>query len=346
MSGLTLALIVILVFGIIIVVHEMGHFLSAKAVGIQVDQFSVGFGPKLLGFRRGETAYALRALPLGGFVKLAGMDGSMEAGPRSFTARPLWQRLLVIVAGPATNLLMPVIVFFALFIIGSPFRVDAVLPNSPAAAAGIRAGDLIKAVDGHHVEGRADLRRQLREANGKPVVITVDRNGTLVDLPVTPRKEAQGYVLGVSITLGRYGPLDAFQASVERTWLLISGTFRGLFLLATDKELGGFFGPNGVQGPVGIISATAEEAAAGALQLANWVGFLSLSLGLINILPFPALDGGRAAFLVVEAFRGRPVDPAKEQIVHYVGLAILLGVIGFVTYNDVLRLIIRVVGGG
>lgn len=351
MSSLYTLLAVVLVFSTIIVVHELGHFLTAKAVGIRVDQFSVGFGPRLLGFRRGETTYALRALPIGGFVKLAGMDGTLEAGPRSFNAHSLWQRLLVVVAGPALNLLLPVVLFFAVFAVGSPVRVEQVRAGSPASQAGIQVGDVIRSVDGHPVNQSRDLRQWVNAGGGSPVTVTVDRRGQLLDFSVTPRydpdTDPKGYVLGVVVSgLKSMPPVQAMQASLKETWGLIAGTLQGFYLLATDKELGGFFGPNGVQGPVGIVSATAQEAGGGATHLTFWIGFLSMSLGLINILPFPALDGGRAAFLVVEALRGRPVDPAKEQMVHYVGLAILLGFIGFVTYNDVLRLIFKLVSGG
>lgn len=351
MSELTTALIVVLVFSIIIVVHEAGHFLSAKAVGIRVDQFSVGFGPPLITVRRGETTYAVRALPLGGFVKLAGMDGSLDAGRRSFNAHPLWQRLLVIVAGPAFNLLLPVILFFAVFVAGSPVRVEQVRQSSPAAQAGLRQGDVIRSIDGHAIAQNRDLRQWVNASQGNTVTVVVERGGKSLTFTITPRldpdSDPRTYVLGVVVSgLRPMPPLQAAEASLRETGALIVGTFQGFYLLATDKELGGFFGPNGVQGPVGIVSTTAQEAGGGGTHLSFWIGFLSMSLGLINILPFPALDGGRAVFLLVEAVRGRPVDPAREQMVHYVGLAILLGFIGFVTYNDVLRLIQKLVSGG
>ncbi len=342
MSWWLIAIIVVLVFSGIIVVHEAGHFLTAKAVGIRVDQFSVGFGPLLLGARRGETLYALRAIPLGGFVKLAGMDGSMEAGPRSFNAHPLWQRFLVIVAGSVFNLILPVALFFVIFVLGSPVRVDHVDPGTPASQAGIQRGDVIRSVDGHPVEQLGDLRRWVNASQGAPVSVQVERRGhvlTFTAAPIQGLKGASGYALGVGVTGGLKAmpPPQAATTSVRETGNLIAGTFQGLYLLATDQQLGGFLGPNGVQGPVGIVKHTADEARGGGAMLTFWIGFLSLSLGLVNILPFPALDGGRAAFLVLEVIRGRPVDPAREQMVHYVGLAILFGLIGLVTYHDVLR---------
>jgi regulator of sigma E protease len=341
MNPVLLAVIVALAFSLIVVVHEAGHFLTAKAVGIRVDQFSVGFGPRLVGVTRGETTYAIRALPLGGFVKLAGMDPNDQAGPRGFNAHPLWQRVLVIVAGPALNLVLPVVLFSAVYVVGSPVQVVSVDNGTPAQAAGLQAQDTIVAVDGHRVEQNSDLRAYVN-ADGQaqqPVHLQVKRHDQLLTFTISPQKRDSGYVLGVRTSPGvkRLAPPAAISQSVTDTAGLVVGTFQGFYRLATDQSLGGFFGQNGIRGPVGIMKTTADEARGGPVPLTFWIGFLSLSLGLINILPFPALDGGRLAFLIVEGIRGRPVDPVREQMVHYVGLAILFGFIALVTYNDVFR---------
>ncbi len=341
MNPVVLVLIVALVFSLIVVVHEAGHFLTAKAVGIRVDQFSVGFGPRLLAVTRGETTYAVRALPLGGFVKLAGMEPGDPAGPRGFNAHPLWQRLLVIVAGPALNLALPVVLFAAVYAVGSPVQVVSVDSGTPAQAAGVQAGDVIVAVNGHRVEQQSDLRAFVTAAGqaGQPVQLQVRRHGQVVAFTITPVKRDPGYILGVRTSPGvrQLSPPAAVSQSVTDTAGLVVGTFQGFYRLATDASLGGFFGQNGIRGPVGIMKTTADEARGGPVPLTFWIGFLSLSLGLINILPFPALDGGRLVFLVLEGIRGRPVDPVREQMVHYVGLAILFGFIALVTFNDVFR---------
>lgn len=353
MNPILLPLVVALVFTLIVVVHEAGHFLTAKAVGIRVDQFSVGFGPRLIGVTVGETTYAIRALPLGGYVKLAGMDphdaGATQSGrpqvtdPRSFNAHPLWQRILVIVAGPAFNLLLPIILFSSVYAFGAPVQVVSVDSGTPAQAAGIQPQDVVVSVDGHRVEQNSDLRTYVN-ADGqaqRPVQVQVNRQGRLVTFTITPEKRDSGYVLGVRTSPGikQLAPLAAFRQSVSDTVGLVLGTFQGFYRLATDQSLGGLLGPNGVRGPVGIMQTTADEAQGGPVPLTFWIGFLSLSLGLINILPIPALDGGRLVFLLLEGIRGRPVDPMREQMVHYVGLAILFGFIALVTYNDVFRLI-------
>jgi regulator of sigma E protease len=347
MNPVVLAPLVILIFSGLVIIHESGHFISAKLAGIKVEQFSVGFGPQLIGWQRGETLYAIRIIPLGGFVKLAGMDGSMDAGPRSFNAHPLWQRFIVIVAGSAFNLALPVLIFFGVYTtvgaaeVITPIEVSAVDAGTPASSAGLEAGDVIHSVNGHQISRFEELRSRLDAAKDTPVTVVVERHGQLLTLTVTPKLDqaSGGYILGFhpGIRTFKPGPVDSAGRAVRDTGDSIVGIVGGVYQLATDKRLGGLLGPRGLEGPVGIVKTTARAAQAGPLSLVGVVALLSLSLGLANILPFPALDGGRAAFLVLELIRGRPVDPAREQVVHYVGLALLFGLIGLVTYNDVLR---------
>jgi regulator of sigma E protease len=347
MSPIVLIPLVVVIFSLLVIVHESGHFFTAKLAGIKVEQFSVGFGPQLLGWQRGETLYAVRAIPLGGFVKLAGMDGSMEAGPRSFNAHPLWQRFIVIVAGSAFNLALPVLIFFGVYTtvgtaeVQTPIAVSAVDAGTPASNAGLQSGDVIRSVNGRSINKFEDLRSALDAAKDTPVTVVVDRHGQLDSLTITPKLDpASGsYILGFhpAIHTSKPGPVDAAGLAFRDTGDSIVGIVGGIYQLATDKKLGGLLGPRGLEGPVGIVKTTAKAAQAGPLSLVGVIALLSLSLGLANILPFPALDGGRAAFLVLELVRGRPVDPAREQVVHYVGLALLFGLIGLVTYNDLLR---------
>lgn len=347
MNQILIGVLIILIFTGIVVVHESGHFLTAKLAGIKVEQFSVGFGPILVGRYFGETHYAIRGIPLGGFVKLAGMDGTMDAGARSFNAHPLWQRFGVIVAGPVFNLALTVLIFFGVFTfvgtsdVQTPVHVSSVDANTPASGAGLQAGDVIRSVDGRQIVQFDDLPKALNASKGAPVTVVVDRQGQLLTITAGPRLDpASGnYVLGFhpAFISHKLNPVEAAPLSIQRTGESIVGTFTGLYQLATDKSLGGFFGPRGLEGPVGIVKTTAKAAQGGGLTLVGIVAFLSLSLGLLNILPFPALDGGRAAFLVLELIRGKPVDPQREQVVHYVGLALLFGLIALVTYNDVLR---------
>jgi len=180
MSPVILVPLVILIFSLLVIVHESGHFITAKLAGIKVEQFSVGFGPQLFGWQRGETLYAVRAIPLGGFVKLAGMDGSMDAGPRSFNAHPLWQRFMVIVAGSAFNLALPVLIFFGVYTtvgaaeVQTPIEVSAVDTGTPASNAGLQSGDVIRSVNGRSINKFEDLRSALDAAKDTPVTVVVD----------------------------------------------------------------------------------------------------------------------------------------------------------------------------
>lgn len=339
--------VVVLIFSGLVIVHESGHFITAKLSGIKVEQFSVGFGPMLFGIQRGETLYAVRSIPLGGFVKLAGMDGSTEAGPRGFNAHPLWQRFIVIVAGSAVNLILPVFIFFGVYMtvgaaeLKTPLQVGSVDSGTPADSAGMRSGDVIRSVNGHPINQFEDLPNALDASKGAPVTVVIGRQGGTLTLTIKPQldKNTGGYILGFhpAVRTWKPGPLEAGGRAVHDTGASIAGIVGGIYQLITDKTMGGLLGPRGLEGPVGIVKTTARAAQAGVLPVLEVAALLSLSLGLANILPFPALDGGRAAFLVLELVRGRPVDPAREQVVHYVGLALLFGLIGLVTYNDVLR---------
>lgn len=180
LHGFTILMAIILVFTSIVLVHELGHFVMAKLAGVRVEQFAVGFGPALLALRRGETLYALRALPLGGFVKLAGMD-TAAPGPRDFNSKALWQRFLIIVAGAAMNLVLPIVIFSTIFTVGAPVRVEEVI-GVPALEAGIVRGDLIRAVDGKPVVRHRDMQRALEDSRGAPVILSIEHGGQTLSL--------------------------------------------------------------------------------------------------------------------------------------------------------------------
>src|SRR6266513_3798560 len=227
MSPIILVPLVIVIFSLLVIVHESGHFLTAKLSGIKVEQFSVGFGRQLVGWQRGETLYAIRAIPLGGFVKLAGMDGSMDAGPRSFNAHPLWQRFIVIVAGSAFNLTLPVLIFFGVYTtvgtaeVKTPIEVSAVDTGTPASNAGLQAGDVIRSVNGHPINKFEDLRSALDAAKDTPATVVVDRHGQLLTLTITPKLDpASGsYILGFHPDISSFkpGPVDSAGRAVRDT---------------------------------------------------------------------------------------------------------------------------------
>ena len=336
-----IALAVALVFGVLVTLHEFGHFIVAKLNGVKVLEFNVGFGNPLVKFRRGETQYAVRSLPLGGYVRLAGMDDGDE-GPRSFNHKPVWRRLSIIAAGSLTNLLLPIPIFFIanLSAMGGPLTVVSLLDKSPAARAGVPLNAQVTALDGHSVTSANDLRRVIRGSGGKPVTVQYrdPKDGSTVAKQITPEAQSGVYRIGVGTNGGGYDVPGAIGDAFTADRQAIVGTFGGFITIFTGHIPGGLGGACGPSGPVGIVRATAAAAQAGWVSLLQFMAFLSVNLGILNLLPLPALDGGRLAFLVIEGVRRKPIDPAKEQRVHYAGLLVLLAFVVFISYNDFVRL--------
>jgi regulator of sigma E protease len=336
-----IALAVAVVFGVLVTLHEFGHFIVAKLNGVKVLEFNVGFGNPLVKWHRGETQYAVRGVPLGGYVRLAGMDDE-ESGPRSFNAKPVWRRLTIIAAGSLTNLLLPIPIFLVVNLsqMGGPLTVVSLVQNSPADKVGVPLNAQVTALDHHQVQSANALRSTIRGSGGRPILVDYrdPRSGQMVEKSIKPEIEQGFYRIGVGTTGGGYDVLgavgDAFTADRDA----IAATFGGFVTILTGHIPGGLGGPCGPSGPVGIVRATAAAAQAGWVSLLQFMAFLSVNLGILNLLPLPALDGGRLAFLVIEGIRRRPVDPAREQRVHYIGLLVLLGFVIFISYNDLVRL--------
>jgi regulator of sigma E protease len=333
-------LAVVLVFGLLVTFHEFGHYLLAKINGVRVLEFNVGFGPPIVQQKWGETTYGLRSIPLGGYVRLAGMDDG-DAGPRNFNAKPVWRRLSIIVAGSMTNLLLPIAIFFAIYLIqsGGPVVVQELVVGDPAQLSGVQVGDQLKAINGHAISSVYDLRDQVQASNGAPVTLRFGPpDKQAYDITMTPVRQGDKWIVGVSPSGGAVDPIHGIADSVSQDWRFISATFAGFVALAQGAIPGGLGGSCGPSGPIGIVRATAAAASAGWLNLLFFAAFLSVNLGILNLLPLPALDGGRLAFLVIEGVRRRPIDPLKEQRVHYAGMLVLLAFVIFVSYNDIVRL--------
>ncbi|MBX6350973.1 MAG: RIP metalloprotease RseP [Clostridia bacterium] len=348
-------LAVVLVLGGLIFAHELGHFLVAKAKGVQVDEFALGFGPLILGARKGETLYSLRLLPLGGFVRMAGMypegrlppderlaapgaEGVPVAPGRGFSDKPVGARMAIIAAGPAMNVFVAVLLFVVAYgWIGIPtpdLTVSRLVPGYPAEAAGIAPGDRIVAIDGTRLHTWQDLQEAVQPAAGRELQVDVERRGRRLVFRVTPREEGGVGVIGVypELVTTRYSPLRAVGAGLADTVAVVSGWFVGIAAIFTGH------GAGGIMGPVGIADTIAEASRTGLVNVLVLAAVISINLGLVNILPIPALDGSRLAFLAWEAVRGRPVDPEKEGFVHFVGFALLILLILVVTFHDVLRI--------
>lgn len=414
---------VILLFGVLIFFHELGHFIFAKRAGILCREFALGMGPKLFSFRKGETLYTLRILPIGGFVRMAGEDpevveiktgqeiglildqdqkvtrlivdktdqfpgarrvkveeidleqdlfvrvseneqektyaihpkafivsGHQETqiapADRQFSGKTLGQRFLTIFAGPAANLILAAVLFIVSnMVYGLPVdepRLGVIQEDSPAAAAGLQQDDQVISIDQQPVQSFTDIREIVSDAYGQELIFTIDRDGTVMDVAVTPEEvvnEATGESEGkIGVFIPTYFSFtDSLTDGLEKTVVITGKIFEGLGMLIT-----GGASVNDLSGPVGIFHFTEERASEGGLMaLLNWGGILSINLAIFNMLPIPALDGGRMVFLGVEALRGKPIDPHKEGMVHFLGFAFLMLLILFVTWNDIQKFIIQ-----
>jgi regulator of sigma E protease len=331
------------VIGSLVIIHELGHFTTARLFHIQVDEFGIGFPPRLFAFRRGETEYTINAIPLGGFVRMLGENGDSLL-PRSFGAKPAWQRCIVLSAGALMNLLAGLVLFFVLFaVIGLPVplaHINAVSPDSPAAAV-LQPGDSVTAVDGHPVRLYTELKTQVDAHLGQNVTLVVRRGTRLLTVHLVPRAHppqgqgALGVVLGGAYANQPVAVGDAARMAVQAPVAMVQGMWGLLTSPAVRSQSGG------VSGPVGIARATSE--AANQVPRTGWgplielAGLLSLNFAIVNLLPLPALDGGRLMIAIFGAVRRRAVAPEVEGTIHAVGMALLLLLMVVITYQDIAR---------
>lgn len=340
-------LIALLAIGVIIIFHELGHYLAAKAAGVRVEEFAVGMGPKIFGIKHGETDYSLRAIPLGGYVKMAGMDPEEKCDGRGFNNKTVLQRMVVIFAGSFMNFFLAVILFIMLFsFIGESVPVHSnivgqVIEGQRAEQAGLQTGDQLIAIDGKPVNNWTEMTQIIQRNPENSLIFTVQRDENILQIEIAPAENPQTG-LGMLGIMSTGEPLyvytytypigEAVKLGIERSiefLVLILGILVQMVTGQTAVELAG---------PVGIVQFTGEASQQGFGVLVQWIAILSIQLGIINLLPIPALDGSRLVFLGIEGVRGKPINPEKENLVHLVGFAALIVLIIFVTYNDILRL--------
>ncbi len=348
-------LIAILLVGILIIVHEAGHFWAARLTGIAVREFSVGFGP-LVFSRTGKkhgTQFSLRLIPMGGFCAFYGEDdvtGEHASDPRSYNRQSVWKRMITVVMGPGMNFILAFVVLALYFAIaGGAVPADvpslqAVTPDSPAAIAGLQAGDVVAEVNGSNVlDGTTEtLLTALGsyQAGDPPLHLVIDRGGQTVETDVTPLwSEADGrYLMGVTIgysyTMEPMSLPEAIQSSWSNCVYAGGMILRLLKGLVTTGE-----GLDQTSGIVGAVSMVSQQVQTGGLEaFINALVMLSINLGVMNLLPIPGLDGSRLVFMVLEAIRRKPVEPRREAMVHLVGMAFLFAVMIFFTFRDVMNL--------
>lgn len=354
-------LIFLLILTVLVLIHELGHFLVARKFGIKVEEFGFGFPPRAFGIKKGETVYSINWLPIGGFVKLYGED---EAGGgqiklkvkgeklkvdenRTFYAKPVWQRALVVVAGVVMNFLLAVGIISYIFTQGvtvpsGEVKVIEVVADSPAAQAGLIKDDIINKVDGREVKTASDLRKKIQPKLEEPVTLTIKRQKEVKDVELVTKKETvDGQTVGIigvrldDTTVRKYSVLEApFAGTLEAlniSWLTIASLVAIPWARLTSC-------PAGVAGPVGVAQITGEAAQLGPLAVLTIAGFLSLNLAVLNILPIPALDGGRLFFILIEMVTRRKVNPHFERYAHTIGMALLLTLVAMISFCDIGRI--------
>ncbi|KJU87749.1 membrane-associated zinc metalloprotease [Candidatus Magnetobacterium bavaricum] len=349
------AVYAILLIGILIFVHELGHFIFAKLVGIKVLKFSLGLGPAVISRKYGETTYQLSAFPIGGFVKMHGEDqdqdnAELEEPERSFAAQSVFKRFLVVSAGSVFNLLFAALVFSIVLMTGIPKMkavIGDVLPNSPAKLAGLMKGDIVTGINGKTLKHWDNLTGIIHDNAEKSLAVSIKRGTDNIVIHVTPKKNVTKDIFGQDIEVGligispsgdseieRYGFFQAIYTGFARTWDVIS-----LTLLSVVKLIQRVVPAETIGGPIMIFQLAGKQATSGFISFLTFMAVISINLGVFNLFPIPILDGGHIVYLVIEGIRKKPLSAQAMAITQKVGLVLLLVLMVFAVYNDVLRLL-------
>lgn len=341
----------ILILGVIVLVHEFGHFIFAKMFGIYVYEFSIGMGPKIFSKKRknkkDETEYCIRAIPIGGFVSLAGEevdDDSDVPKDRKLYSKPAWQRFLVMFFGAGNNFIFALLLLFGIALVwGAPdmnATLTAVDAGYPAYEAGLQAGDIVTKLNNYKISTNDDLAIYMQMIDKtKTISFEVLRNGEKKQYQVTPVKEEvdgnETYKIGV--TMGSEEVHHGIGASIKYMFIKTGSLFKQMFITIKGLFTGGI-GVNQLSGPVGIYSIVGQQRSAGLENVIYLIALLSINVGVINLLPLPAFDGGRIFFLIIEKIKGSPVNSKTENMIHSIGFILLMLLMVYITFNDIFRL--------
>lgn len=346
----------IVLLGILIFVHELGHFLAARLGGVGVLKFSLGFGPKIIGKKIGETEYVLSWIPLGGFVKLLGESGTEELPPedekRSFLKQPTWKRLLIVLAGPVFNFLLAIVIFFIVYMYGLPNLVPVIgemAPDSAARAAGMLAGDKIISINDKKTAYWDQIKPIIRDSQGSEVKVRVLRGQEDKTFMVKPKlsktknifgEEESTYLIGVSpagkVVTERKNPLMAMISSIDKTWEISK-----LTLISVVKMIEGVISPRTLGGPIFIAQVAGDQVKEGIVPFILFMAILSINLGVINLFPVPVLDGGHIFFYLIEMVTRKEIPLKIKEISQQIGFVVLLMLMLFVIMIDIERLNIK-----
>ncbi|NLN06053.1 MAG: RIP metalloprotease RseP [Firmicutes bacterium] len=329
----------VVIFGLLVFFHELGHYAAAKKAGIGVLEFAIGFGPRLFSWERGGTSYSLRVFPLGGFVRLVGEDPEESEEEGSFQKQPVWKRFAVIACGPLMNILLSALLFSLLYFafLGVPdygsTAIGKLLPNGVAEKAGLQSGDRILSIAGEEVNSWLEVVSVIHANPQEEIEIVFIRGNDIRSVKVIPMRDPQtgNGLIGIQAETKFYNLFGAVRLGFEHTFWLLRYIAVSLVQMVTGRVA-----PDLV-GPVGIIHIVGEVAKTGIMNLVQLAAIISLNLGFLNLLPIPALDGSRLLFLFVEGVRGKPVDPQKESFIHFIGFTLLILLMIVIAYRDLMR---------
>ncbi|MDO1583926.1 RIP metalloprotease RseP [Rhizobium oryzicola] len=358
----------ILVLSLLVFVHEMGHYLVGRWSGIRVTAFSIGFGPEIAGFTDGHgTRWKLSLIPLGGYVRFFGDEDASsrpdaaglkfltpEERAQTLAGAKLWKRAATVAAGPIANFLLAIVIFAVLFSVYGRVVADPVVaevrPESAAAAAGVQPGDRLIALDGSTIRTFDDVRRYVSIRPETPIVVTIEREGHKLDLSMVPKRTEITDQFGNKVEMGligivtneekgkfrveKFSPVQAVAEGVTETGHIVSGTFRYIGNLVTGRMKADQLG-----GPVRVAQASGQMATLGIAAVIQLAAVLSVSIGLLNLMPVPVLDGGHLVFYAIEAIRGKPLGAGAQDVAFRIGLAMVLSLMVFATWNDITNLI-------
>jgi len=332
----------IFVFGMLVLVHELGHFVTAKLTGMRVSEFAIGFGPKLFWKKHGETEYSIRMIPLGGFNKIDGMDPEEKLDERSFSNKPVWARTLVIAAGSLMNFVLPVLLFTIVFLwsgiesVSDKPVIGAVIPGKPAVQSGIAPGDTVLKVNGNPVGTWREVVETIRVSKDSLTLEMKTKEGKNRTVTMMPEMEPKSgrALIGIVPVIDRQIPgfFEAVSLSVQHTYTVAGKMLSSLGQMFTGRA------EADIAGPIGVMRMTGEMAQLGFVPLLQFAAFLSINLGLINLLPVPLLDGGHIVTLLVEAIRRKPLNAAQVRYIQMVGMALLGLLMLYATLKDLIRL--------